>query len=469
MSSIFGSLVAPMPLLPVSDLGPVHFIAAGGAGMAPIAELYVGRDVEVSGSDRVDSANLTRLRELGVVTHVGHAADQLGAAGTVVVSSAIGEDNPEVVAARERGVRLWHRSTALAALMQPTDAAPERIGIAVGGTHGKTTTSGMLAHIFTETGADPGFVIGAPLATNGRAAADGVGPFVVEADESDGSFRQYPARIALVTNVEADHLDNWETTQAYADGFVEFASAADIAIINVLDPGGAALAERLDAAVRVGDSGEWTIEDVTAEGFGSTAWLTGPEGRYRLSLQVPGVHNVHNAAMAVAAAAEAGVAAEDAVDTLSGFRSTARRFTPHGVVNGVSVFDDYAHHPTEIDATLRAARAGVGEGRVLACFQPHLYSRTRDFAREFGEALALADRAFITDVYGAREDPMPGVDADLLVTTCRDAGGAADHVPAENLPEVASAWAEPGDIVLTLGAGDITHIAPRIVEALHDR
>lgn len=473
MSSIFGALVPPVPLVPVSDLGPVHFIAAGGAGMAPLAELYAGRGVRVSGSDRSDSTNLARLRDRGVTTFVGHAAEQVGDAETVVVSSAIAADNPEVVVARERGLRIWHRSAALGALMEPAAGAERRVGIAVGGTHGKTTTSGMLAHIFWSLGMDPGFVVGAPLATTGEAAADGTGPFVVEADESDGSFLQYPAELRVITNVEADHLDNWKTPEAYAEGFVEFAEKASCVVINIADAGAARIAatvvEQKESSTRivtVGPGGDWWLEDECLEGFGSRATLHGPAGPIRLALQVPGLHNLHNAAVALVTAVTHGADATRAAEALGGFRGTARRFTPHGEVGGVRVFDDYAHHPTELDVTLRAARVGVGDGRVVACFQPHLYSRTRDFAEEFGEALALADECLITDVFAAREEPIPEVDASLLVDSCRRAGGVARWVPYDEIVASVTEMVGPGDVVLTLGAGDITQMAPRIVEGL---
>lgn len=357
--------------------------------------------------------------------------------------------------------------------MEPAPGAERRAGIAVGGTHGKTTTSGMLAHIFLSLGMDPGFVVGAPLATTGEAAADGAGPFVVEADESDGSFLQYPAELRVITNVEADHLDNWKTPEAYAAGFVEFAEKASCAVINIADAGAARIAAALTEeketsgrVVTVGPGGDWWLEDEAMEGFGARATLHGPAGPIRLELQVPGLHNLHNAAVALVTAVTHGADAARVAAALGEFRGTARRFTPHGEIDGICVFDDYAHHPTELDVTLRAARAGVGDGRVVACFQPHLYSRTRDFAREFGEALALADECLITDVFAAREEPIPGVDASLLVDACLRAGGVARRVPRDELVASVAETARPGDVVLTLGAGDITQLAPRIVEGL---
>ncbi|GAB3697708.1 UDP-N-acetylmuramate--L-alanine ligase [Mariniluteicoccus flavus] len=465
MSSVFGSLVPPVDLVAPGDLGAVHFIAIGGAGMSGIARAYAGLGIEVSGSDQAPSEALDALAARGVRTHVGHAADQLGRAETVVVSSAIREDNPELVEARRRGLRVWHRSAALGALMLG------RSGIAVGGTHGKTTTTGMIAHILLDLGRDPGFVVGAPLATTGESAALGApdAPFVVEADESDGSFLQYPAAVAVVTNIEADHLDNWETPQAYAEGFRAFVDGADTAWVNLDDSGIAALLAGREGVQGFGSdpAAALPIADVVAEGFGTRARVGGAE----LALRVPGRHNVFNAAAAIGAvvAADPTVTVADACGALATFRGTHRRFTPVGAVDAVEVFDDYAHHPTELSATLGAARAGVAGrgGRVIAVFQPHLFSRTRDFAAEFGEALALADEVVLMDIYGAREEPMAGVTSALIAEPCRAAGGAVHEVHDRGaVAPLAASLAGPGDVVLTLGAGDVTRLAPDIVAAL---
>jgi UDP-N-acetylmuramate--alanine ligase len=467
MSSIFGALIDPVPLVAPEALGPVHFIAVGGAGMSGIAALYAELGLEVSGSDQADSTMLAELAGRGVRVHVGHSAEQLGSAGTVVVSSAIRADNAELVAAQERGLRVWHRSAALAALML------DRPGVAVAGTHGKTTTSGMLAHILTECGTDPGYVIGSPLATTGTSFRLGTGPFVVEADESDGSFRQYPADTSVITNIEADHLDNWATPEAYLAGFAAFAAHATQVVADTDDPGiRAVLGERDPAATGWITYGEQpparhVLTDIRQQGFR----IRGQLGAVDLELAVPGRFNLANAAAAVLAAHSLGVPLEEAARAMSGFRGTHRRFTPVGSVRGIDVIDDYAHHPTELTATLAAARSGVTErgGRVIACFQPHLYSRTRDFAEEFGAALAAADEVVLMDIYGAREEPIPGVTSAALVRSCRAHGGSA-HLISDRarVAPILAGLARAGDVVLTLGAGDITRIAPEVVDALED-
>lgn len=463
MSSVFGALVPPVELVAPDQLGPVHFIAIGGAGMSGIARAYADLGIAVSGSDQADSAALQELAARGVRVHVGHAADQLGEAQTVVVSSAIRADNPELVAARERGLRVWHRSAALGALMLG------RPGIAVGGTHGKTTTSAMIAHILTELGREPGFVIGSPLATSGLSAELGRAdaPFVVEADESDGSFLQYPARVAVVTNIEADHLDNWGTPEAYADGFRAFVDRAETAVLNLDDPAILSLFPTRLQGFGALPGAPLAIGEVTSAGFGTRSTLAGQP----LKLIVPGHHNVANAAAAVGAviAADPTISIAEAAGALATFRGTARRFTPVGQARGVDVFDDYAHHPTELAATLAAARVGATErgGRIIAVFQPHLYSRTRDFAAEFGQALTAADEVVLMDIYGAREEPMEGVSSALIADAARAAGSTVHEVhDRTQVPALVADLARSGDVVITLGAGDVTVEAPRIVTAL---
>ncbi|TDT32812.1 UDP-N-acetylmuramate--L-alanine ligase [Naumannella halotolerans] len=433
------ALVAPVDLagLVPADLAPLHFIAVGGSGMSGIAQIYADLGLQVSGSDKADSPTLQALR--GIRTHVGHSAGQLADARTVVVSSAIAEDNPELVEARARGLRVLHRSAALAVLMG------RRVSIAVAGTHGKTTTSAMIVAGLRAAGVHTGFVVGAPIAGIGSSAEAGTPgtPFVAEADESDGSFLQLPREIVVVTNVEADHLDNWGTPQAYAAGFDRLLATAGTAVVNLADPGAAALVERAAAA------------GVAVVGYGTAdaeVPLTG------IALSVPGAHNRSNATAAVAVLQLLGI---DDLSGVSAFSGTHRRFEPVGEVNGVRVFDDYAHHPTEVAATLAAARE-AGGGRVIAIFQPHLFSRTRDQAEGFAESLAAADEVYLLDIYPAREQPIPGVTSALIA----DRLPGAEVVSAEQLPGLIAAAARPGDIVLTLGAGDITRLGPKIVAEL---
>ena len=465
------NLLTPVDLVDPRTLGPVHFIAIGGAGMSGIAAAYADLGLRVSGSDQSESANLAMLRGHGVSTYVGHDAGQLGDAQTVVVSSAVKESNPELAEARRRGLRVWHRSAALGALMLG------RPGIAVGGTHGKTTTSAMIAHVLTACGTDGGYVVGAPLATgeSSRLGAPG-SPFVVEADESDGSFLQYPAAVRVVTNVEADHLDNWGTPEAYAEGFLRFAAGADdVAVVGIDDTGGAALAAALaDSPVLTygtAATADVRITDVSHDAAGARGSILLDGRAVSLALGVPGLHNLADATAALVVANRLGIEPERAAAALADFRGAHRRFDPVGEIGGVRIVDDYAHHPTEIDAVLAAARDGVGQGRVIACFQPHLYSRTRDFATAFGAALAAADAVVLMDIYGAREEPMPGVTSALIGDVTAERLGPGRVHAAHSHEEAARLLADlarPGDLVLTIGAGDVTTLGPMVLRALAD-
>ncbi|WP_098462114.1 UDP-N-acetylmuramate--L-alanine ligase [Propionicimonas paludicola] len=462
-------LIQPVPLLPVPELGRVHFIAVGGAGMSGIAALYADLGVAVSGSDQHDSATLRALADAGVTTYVGHDPAQLGAAETVVVSSAVRETNPELAEARRRGLRVWHRSAALAALMLG------RVGVAVSGTHGKTTTSAMIATLLTEVGADPGYVVGSPLRDTGRSHRLGSGEsFVIEADESDGSFLQYPAQLVVITNIEADHLDNWGTAEAYADGFVRLATAETVTtvVISADDPGAVALTEVVRAAgKRVLTFGASAGADVRLTGIGhgprgATAMLTGPDESGPLELAVPGRYNLLNAAAAYAVGISLGVSGPLLRAAAARFGGTNRRFQPVAERGGVRIFDDYAHHPTEVAATLTAARELAGSGRVVACFQPHLFSRTRDFATEFGQSLGLADVVVVCGIYPAREDPIPGVTGELVAQAVSDPSRVHYVEQIDQAAAVLAGLVAPGDLVVTIGAGDVTSVGPQLAAAL---
>ncbi|RCV54493.1 UDP-N-acetylmuramate--L-alanine ligase [Marinitenerispora sediminis] len=472
-------LVTPTDPVPVAELGRVHFVGIGGAGMSGIARVLIQRGVEVSGSDARDSALLRELEELGARVHVGHAAGNVGAADTVVVSSAIRADNPELAAARERGLRVLPRAAALGALLL------DRRGVAVAGTHGKTTTTSMLTVVLRELGTEPGYVIGGTLVTTGRGADAGAGDvIVVEADESDGSFLMLAPRVAVVTNVEADHLDNYGGLAEIHANFAAFTErVAEAMVVGIDDPGARKVAEAArERGLRVRTYGEspeadFRVSGIAARGFATEFTLTAPGGEpLRCAIAVPGRHNVLNAAAAVAVADELGHDPEVAVEALAAYTGAARRFELKGEAAGVRVYDSYAHHPTEIAADLRAARAALDSdpgaadsegtrGRVVALFQPHLYSRTRIFATEFAEALTLADEVVVLSIYAAREDPEPGVTAELITR-----GVGHDRVRHE--PDRAAAvdlvasLARPGDIVLTMGAGDVTELGPAIVERL---
>jgi UDP-N-acetylmuramate--alanine ligase len=467
-------LISPVALPTPAELGPVHFIAIGGSGMNGIAAMLLDSGIPVSGSDRQDSKYLRALEAAGARVYVGHRAEQLDQAQTVVASSAIREDNPELAEARRRGLRVLHRSAALGSLMLG------RRGIAVAGTHGKTTTTAMIAHVLTGCGYDPSFVIGGALTGSSTGGHLGSGEvMVVEADESDGSFLQYPAEVAVVTNVDPDHLSNWGTAENYADGFLSFATGERVrlVVISADDPGAVALAERVrrTAAVEVvtfGQSAEADVRitDPTLAGSGSSFRLQRDAKGGPVELTVPGHYNVLNAAAAYAVTTWLGADEEQVRRELSSYRGTYRRFQLVGTVAGVRVYDDYAHHPTEVRNTLVAARTAVGDGRVVVCFQPHLYTRTRDFWPQLAAALEQADQAVVMDVCGDREDPMPGIDGAMVARAVRPGTAEVTYQPVwdEAAPTVAKI-ARPGDLVITVGCGDVTKVAPLIVDELRRR
>lgn len=475
-------LLNPIDVVPAETVGPIHFIAAGGSGMSGIARMYADLGIPTSGSDQSDSSTLQSLARAGVTTYVGHKAEQIGDAATVVISSAIRASNVELVEARRRGLRIWHRSAALAALMLG------KRGVSVAGTHGKTTTTAMTAVMLSEAGAEPSYVIGGPLSTTGVSSAVGAGaPFVVEADESDGSFMQYPTEIAVITNVEADHLVNWGTPRAYADGFKAFATRPSVkhVVINSDDPGSAALAAELAAegadVIRYGESPDADVRFTDSEplGNGVAATVTYGKEAGRLELQVPGNHNLANATAAYAVGRLLGLGHQACLDALARFEGTLRRFQLITHTAGIRVFDDYAHHPTEIRAALTAARRATEAGneatglpgRLIACFQPHLYTRTVDFADEFGEVMTLADIAVINDVCGAREDPIPGVTGEVVVEAARRHGAEEVIYVQEkyDLPAALNEISRPGDLIITLGCGDVTIVGPLLADLLAER
>ncbi len=469
-------MIVPVPevLLPADQLGRVHFVGIGGAGLSGIARIMLARGIPVTGSDARETPTIAALRMLGARAHVGHLAAQVDDADTVVVSTAVREDNPEVVAARARGLRLLPRSAALDAVMQG------RRSVAVAGTHGKTTTTSLLTVALQHCGADPSFAIGGDLNESGSNAHDGSGEiFVAEADESDGAFLVYSPYGAVVTNVEADHLDNYGTEEAYRAAFDLFLERIDpegFLVVVVDDPGAADLRERaLERGLRVRAVGESATADVRAEGLvfaGSTSRFTVVEDGRRLgeiTLRIPGRHYVLDALAALAAGRELGFAFKDLRRGLEAFSGTRRRMEAKGEAAGVRVFDSYAHHPNEIAGDLQAARSVAGEGRVVVAFQPHLVSRTRIFGPAMGEALGAADEVVVMDVYVAREDAEPGVNGALVA---RHVPLPAERVHFERswsaVPAELVARARPGDLVLTLGAGDVTLVGPEVLALLRE-
>jgi UDP-N-acetylmuramate--alanine ligase len=462
---------APVPAL--DDLGAVHLVGIGGAGMSGIARILLARGVKVSGSDRRDTPTLLALRALGARVETGHDPAHLGDADTVVVSTAIRDDNPELRAARERGLPVLPRAVALAAVMAG------RRSVAVAGTHGKTSTTSMLTVAVQTCGADPSFAIGGDLNESGSNAHSGTGDvFVAEADESDRSFLLLAPHAAIVTNVEADHLDNYgdlAAVEAAFDRFVRTVPADGFVVLCADDPGSARLAS-VPAAARVRTYGtdagaDLRLTDLTVaqDGTGYTALLDGePIGRVRI--QVPGEHMARNSAAALLAGLELGFPAADLIEGLGRFGGVHRRFELKGTAAGVRVYDDYAHHPTEVAAQLQAARAVAGEGRLVVAFQPHLYSRTREFADGFGAALGLADEVVVMEVYGAREDPVPGVTGALVADAVPLPAGRVVFEPSWSAAAPAlAARADAGDLVVTMGAGDVSMVGPEVLEALRAR
>jgi len=473
------ALITPAEPVPAARLGRVHFTGIGGAGMSGIARIMLARGISVSGSDAAPSALLDDLHAQGARVHVGHAPGHLGDLGagdTLVVSSAIRPDNPELAEATRRGMRVLHRAAALASIMDG------RRVIAVAGTHGKTTTTSMLTTVLRECGADPGYVIGGVLNETGLGAEDGTGlDFVAEADESDGSFLLLSPDVAIITNVEADHLDNYTGLAEIEAAFTSFGRRVSGMVLTCADdPGAESVAARLEPVGpervrRYGESGlaDYRLGDVRthqmAVSFAVTAEAS-PFGELRsqVTVRVPGRHNALNATAAFAAAVELGFAPPRVTAALAGYRGARRRMELRGEADGVRVLDSYAHHPTELAADLRAARDIAAGGRVVAVFQPHLFSRTRIFAAEFGTALGLADEVVVLDVYAAREDPEPGVTGRLVADAVP--GGRARFVPDRaQVPPVIAGIAQPGDVVLTMGAGDVTLLGPQLVEALGRR
>ena len=471
-------LVTPVDPVPVDELGKVHFVAIGGAGMSGIARIMLSRGVTVSGSDSAASPLLDELAAGGARVAVGHTAGNLGDADTVVISTAIRPDNPELVEAQRRGLRVLHRAAALASIMLGHQ------GIVIAGTHGKTTTTSMITTVLLHSGFEPSYVIGGILAETGLGAAEGTGPaVVVEADESDGSFLMLSPDATVVTSVEADHLDNYGTLAAIEEAFATFVAR--------ISPGGLLLACADDAGARALGAGvqptvtvltygtaadaSYRVSDIRARGMRTEFTITGGRGTVlagagpvQLEIAVPGRHNALNAAATFALTVQLGVSVADAVSGLAAYRGARRRMELKGEADGVQVIDSYAHHPTELAADLAAARDIATGGRVIAIFQPHLFSRTRFFATDFGAALGRADEVIVLDIYAAREDPEPGVTG-KLVSDAVPGGGALFVPDRDAVPAVAAGLAKPGDLVLTMGAGDVTALGPQIVQALRER
>ncbi|WP_353509426.1 UDP-N-acetylmuramate--L-alanine ligase [Intrasporangium sp.] len=457
------------------DLGRVHFLAIGGAGMSGVARIMLARGIDVSGSDAKDVPVLTSLASEGATVWVGFDEEHQAGAPTVVMSSSIRDDNVELVAARARGALILHRAQALASLMHGQRR------LAVAGANGKTTTTSLLAVALQGCGLDPSFAVGGELARHGTNAHQGTDDvFVVEADESDGSFVVYRPDIAIVTNVQPDHLDfygSFTVVQAAYDAFVRTVPPGGLVITCADDEGALGLAERArDDGLRVLTYGfdpgsDVLLRDYSQDGLTSAATLLDGGIEHQLRLGIPGRHNALDAVAAYAAAVHG--LGQDPAGVLAGlasFTGTRRRFEPKGGAGGVVVIDDYAHNAGKVAAVVETAvRLVEPPGRLIVVFQPHLYSRTQDFATELGRGLAPADITVVMDVYAAREDPVPGVSGQLVADAVADArpGAEVHYVPSwSEVPGVVAGLARPGDLVLTVGAGDVTMIGPEVLRLL---
>ncbi len=440
----------------------IHVVAIGGAGMSAIARVLAEQGHTVSGSDRAAGPVLDKLAADGVVVHVGHHPGHLGEAELVVVSTAVGADNPEVVAARERGLPVLRRIDLL-----PSFAA-EQPFLSVSGTHGKTTTTSMLATALVAAGEDPSYLIGAEVPALGGAAAHGSGRwFVLEADESDGSFMAGPRAAALVTNVEPDHLEFWGGWDELRQGFADFLTGTGGPRVVCADDPEAARVGRAVGATTYGTASDadHRIENLELGPRGSRWVLVGKSGRVPVELGVPGLHNALNATGALAMTTELGVDPGAAAAGLAGFDGASRRFERRGSVGGIDFVDDYAHLPTEVRAALAAGRSG-GWDRVVAVFQPHRYSRTQALWQDFAGCFGDADVLLLTEIYPAGEPPRPGVSGSLLLDAVRAADARADLRWCADLDDVVDQLVDelrPGDLCMTIGAGDVTTIADRVI------
>ncbi|MDD6461859.1 MAG: UDP-N-acetylmuramate--L-alanine ligase [Bifidobacteriaceae bacterium] len=510
----------------LEDLGRTHFIGIGGAGMSVLAEMMLEQGVDVSGSDREKSVRIDHLEKLGAHIYYGQQAENVRGAKTVVWSSAIKPDNPEIQEAVKEGKYLVHRSDILALLL-----ASHR-SVTVAGAHGKTTTSAMIAQILETAGSgnlvDPSYAIGGSVRTS-RGVIDGGHAghgdvMIAEADESDGSFEKYHPYIAVITNVEADHLDHYQTKEAFQQAFVEYAHHAVGHVIACADdPGALAVLRSLDDAEKkraiayttqdpselpdLGDvkivrishesvnakasdaaGASATPADSDAQTFPEHFTLTFPsilvpeyesheESTFTVpvELRVPGIHNARNAAAAITACLLLGMRPADAVRGIREFYGAARRFEVKGIVGGVTLIDDYAHHPTEIAALLDAARRRYPQATLRVLFQPHLFSRTHFFASRFAQALHKADDVIVTGIYPAREkqEDWPDVTERTIPDAAQQQGMGGDWISAE--PDMAKAAQDlaaracPGDVIFTVGAGSVTTMDPAILDALHQR
>jgi UDP-N-acetylmuramate--alanine ligase len=449
----------------------IHFIGLGGAGMSGIARIMLARNLRISGSDSKDSPTLSGLRTLGAEVFVGHDQTQVSGADILVVSGAIAENNPELLAGLQANLIVLSRAQALAILMS------ESISIAVAGTHGKTTTTSMLTVALQSAGFDPSFAIGGMINRSGTNSHLGTGKhFIAEADESDGSFLEYKPFGAVITNIELDHVDHFpdlESVLALFEDFVSSIQSGGFLVAGIDSPGVVELIARIQRTditiITYGNEADYSLSHITLAASSASARVT-RRGKVMgdLELTIPGFHNLENALAAYALGQKLGAASETLLSGLASFSGARRRFENRGEVNGITVIDDYGHHPTELRVTLETARRLAKFGRVITVFQPHRFSRTAHFATEFAESLQLADQVYLLEVYAASEKPIPGVSSLLIAQKL----SSVKVIYEPSMVEVANLIinsAEPGDVVLLQGAGDVNVLAPVIIDGLADR
>jgi UDP-N-acetylmuramate--alanine ligase len=446
----------------------IHFVGIGGIGMSGIAEVLLNLGYAVSGSDLKESETTRRLASLGGRIFLGHAAENLTDVDVVVTSTAVRKENPEVVAARERKIPVIPRAEMLAELMRL------KYGVAIAGSHGKTTTTSLAAHLLAHAGMDPTAVVGGKVNTFGSNAVLGKGDYmVVEADESDGSFLRIPPTIAVVTNIDPEHLDYWKTPEALRQGFIDFVNRVPfygISILCIDHPTVQSLIPELEKRfVTYGEShqADYRAEKIEVSGHAVRFdAFRRQEQLGRFEVHMVGRHNALNALAVVALADEMGIPMVVVREAFSSFRGVQRRFTVKGEKRGITVVDDYGHHPAEVKATLLGAREAFHR-RVICIFQPHRYTRTRDLFQEFATAFNDADVLLLSDIYAASEDPIPGVSPEALVEAIRACGHRdASYVPRAELAARAHALVKPGDIVITLGAGDVTNVGSELLKLI---
>ena len=449
----------------------IHFIGLGGAGMSGIARIMLAQGISVSGSDAKDSAVLSGLKTLGAQVFVGHQASNIGDSDILVVSSAIDQSNPEIVAANAKGLIIMTRAQALALLMS------ESKSVAVAGTHGKTTTTSMLTVALQQAGLDPSFAIGGMINRGGTNAHWGSGEiFIAEADESDGSFLAYKPFGAIITNIELDHVDNFPDIESVNRIFIDFVDSIQpggFLVAGIASPGVVNLLAQIKRTdieiITYGESADYSISHISLQPSQSHARIT-KLGKVlgELSLTIPGNHNIENATAALAVGIKLGAPVADLLVGLNKFSGAKRRFENRGNVNGITVIDDYGHHPTEVRVTLETAKRYAQSGRVIAIFQPHRYSRTAMFVNEFAEVLALADQVYLLEIYAASEAAIPGVSS-ILIANAMPPSKVIFEPSMIDVVSAAVAEAKSGDLIITLGAGDVNLLVPLILQTLEEK